>query len=99
MPLCLYLPASSFFFLLKSYLLIIGIPGFFFRFFKLPANYYDYDILYTELDKYIYVLIINNMGLKNTNFIKIGGTKIVHGPNPHGTSRTQRPSTNFFFSK
>jgi hypothetical protein len=34
---------------------------------------------------------------KNTNFIKIGGTKNVHGPNPRGTSRTQRPSTKFFF--
>ncbi len=34
---------------------------------------------------------------KNTNFIKIGGTKNVHGSNSRGTSRTQRPSTNFFF--
>jgi hypothetical protein len=33
---------------------------------------------------------------KNTNFTKIGGNKNVHGPNPRGISRTQRPSTNFF---
>ncbi len=33
---------------------------------------------------------------KNTNFIKIGGTKNVHGANPRGTSRTQRPSTKIF---
>jgi hypothetical protein len=33
----------------------------------------------------------------NTNFVKIGGTKKVHGPNPRGTSRTQRPSSNFFY--
>ncbi len=32
-------PHQDFLLLLKSYLLIIGIPGFFFRFFKLPANY------------------------------------------------------------
>jgi hypothetical protein len=34
---------------------------------------------------------------KNTNFIKIGGTKNVHGLNPRGTSRTQRASTKLFF--
>ncbi len=34
---------------------------------------------------------------KNIYFTKIGGTKKKHGPNSRGTSRTQRPSTNFFF--
>ncbi len=34
---------------------------------------------------------------KNNYFTKIGGTKINHGPNSRGTSRTQRPSTKNFF--
>jgi hypothetical protein len=34
---------------------------------------------------------------KNNFFTKIGGTKKIHGSNSRGTSRTQRPSTKFFF--
>ncbi len=34
---------------------------------------------------------------KNNYFTKIGGTKKIHGSNSRGTSRTQRPSTQFFF--
>jgi hypothetical protein len=34
---------------------------------------------------------------KNNYFTKIDGTKKNHGPNSRGTSRTQRPSTKFFF--
>jgi hypothetical protein len=36
---------------------------------------------------------------KNNVFIKIGGTKKIHGSNSRNTSRTQRPFTKFFFSK
>ncbi len=34
---------------------------------------------------------------KNNYFIKIGGTKKIHGSNSRGTSRTQRLSTKNFF--
>jgi hypothetical protein len=48
---------------------------------------------------FIIIIIINWVftEYKNYIFIKICGTKKIHGPNSRGTSRTQLPSTKIFF--
>jgi hypothetical protein len=47
-----------------------------------------------EVDHFLVAVLTES---KNTNLIKIDGTKKIHGPISHDTSRTQRPSFKIFF--